>query len=194
MEPPTIPKCSTCLQFKDFEPSISGNKVYYSAAQQVSANCPDGTVSVVPLDAGVISYTLNFSLGNPPYPNLVLNCLNGVISVPVPDDTTQSQLDALITGMINECLGRIAVSIGCQSGTFFNTQQSFTCGIDGYVMSVVGALPPGVTVDPTDSSTLIIQAAVIQSLISIDDANAKAMQVLNDVLGTGNAVCSSASP
>ena len=184
-----------CIQFQDFVPSNPNDKIYYSKAQTLTVTCPAGTTATVPLDAGIIAYVLTFSLGNPPYPNLTLNCTGGTISIPVPDDVTQAQLDGLINRMLNQCLTQIAIGIGCGGGVFFNTMQQVSCLDQSLGVLVPGALPAGVS--PVDNpggtgnhnNTLVIAAGTIQSTISIADANAKALQVLNEIFSTRNAIC-----
>lgn len=193
MTPPTIKPCATCLQFKDFETSKSSGKIYYSAAQVVTATCPDGTVSRTPLDAGILSYALNFELGNPPYPNLILNCSGGQISIPVPDKATQADLDALINGMLNQCLSRIAISISCLSGTFYNTVQYMSCDVSGFYATIGGAVPAGVDVESGGLQRAYIESGVIQSIVSVEDANAKALQVLQSLFNSGNLYCNPGS-
>ena len=175
-----------CIQFQDFVPSNPNDKIYYSKAQTLTVTCPAGTIAVVPLDAGIIAYVLTFSLGNPPYPNLTLNCTGGTVSVPVPDDVTHAQLDTLINGMLNQCLTQIAIGIGCGGGVFFNTEQSVGCPDLNQFTSVAGAIPAGVSLS---GHYLVIAAGTIQSTISIADANAKALQVLNEIFSTFNVVC-----
>ena len=180
-----------CIQFQDFAPSNPDDKTYYSKAQTMTVTCPAGTTATVPLDAGIIAYVLTFSLGNPPYPNLTLNCTGGTISIPVPDDVTQAQLDALINGMLNQCLTQIAINIGCSSGVFLNTQQVNAQCVDIGTVEIAGALPAGVLIDPNNNEQLIMSAGIIQSTISIADANAKAQQVLAEIFSTRNAACGS---
>lgn len=179
-----------CLQFQDFVPATQTGKLYLSAAQTVTVTCPSGVKVSVALGAGVVSYVLNFTLGNPPYPDLSLNCTGGTIAVPVPDNTTQVELDALVNGMINTCLAQIAVNIGCPpAGVFYNTQQIVSCPSSN--AKVVGALPAGVSTGvSTNLRALFMAAGVVESTISIADANGKAIQVLYDMFQTGNANCS----
>lgn len=188
MEPPIITKpCNTCTQFEDFKPSKSALKVYYSEAGVLTVTCPDGTTTTTPLDAGIATYTLNFTLGFPPYPNLVTYCGGKAISIPVPDNATQSDLDALIAGMLSKCVSAIAKVAGCPGGVFYNTQQSVAPCPD-YGIDVAGSLPIGVYLD-ADNQNLIIPAGLIQSTISVADANAKAILILNEIFSTGNAIC-----
>jgi hypothetical protein len=174
-----------CLQFQDFLPSVQTGKLYQSAAQLVTVTCPSGTQVTVNLDAGVVSYVVNFELGNPPYPDLMLNCTGGTIMVPVPNSTTQAQLDALVNGMINTCLSQIAVNQGCQTGLFFNTQQTISCPSNNVL--IPGAIPAGIS---ANGQNLTMAAGVVESTISVADANGKALQVLYDMFQTGNTNCS----
>ena len=182
--------CPACLKFEDFVASNPTDKVYKSAAQALTVTCPSGVNSTVNLPAGIIGFNLTFSLGNPPYPDLVLNCVSGTITVPVPDSTTQAQLDTLVNGLLVQCLSQFAINIGCASGAFLNEEQTFGCpppGQAGLVnISILGALPAGVT---NNTSSLIMAAGTIQSTISVADANAKALQVLMEIFSTGNATC-----
>jgi hypothetical protein len=190
MQPPQISLCPTCLKFEDFIPSNPTGKVYLSAAQSLTVSCPSGVPATVNLPAGIIGFNLTFTLGNPPYPNLTLNCVSGMISIPVPDDTTQAQLDALVNSLLQQCLTQIAINIGCASGVFFNTTQSISCPPPGQSslvnLTIPGALPSGVI---TNTSTLTIVTGAIQSTISVADANAKALQLLTEIFATGNAKC-----
>lgn len=188
MEPPIITKpCNTCTQFEDFKPSKSALKVYYSDAGVLTVTCPDGTTTTIPLDAGIATYTLNFALGFPPYPNLVTYCGGKTISIPVPDNATQADVDALIAGMLSKCVSAIAKVVGCPGGVFYNTQQSVAqCPDTG--LDVVGSLPIGVYVD-ADDQNLIIPAGMVQSTTSVADANAKAILILNELYSTGNVIC-----
>lgn len=188
MQPPSMNPCPTCLQFEDFVPSVSKDKLYLSAAQNLTVNCPGGTSATVPLPAGIIGYALTFDIGNPPYPNLVLNCVSGTISIPVPDNATQNDLDALINSMLNQCLAQIAVNIACASGAFFNTTQTFSACAGATTVTLSGALPNGVTLDSVNN-VLTMAAGIIQSVISVSDANGKAQQVLREIFSTGNVTC-----
>jgi hypothetical protein len=195
MTPPTIKKCPTCLQFKDFEQSISNDKVYLNTAQSVLVTCPSGSQATVPLPAGIISYVSKFTIGNPPYPNITLNCTGGAISIPVPDNATQADLDALIIQVLNTCASQIAESIGCSEGTFFNTLQIYNgCPANLEFSHVVGALPAGVvgqsTAGDSDPTALMALPGAVTSTISVADANAKALQVLNEIYNTGQIQCS----
>ena len=184
-EPTPCKRVCSCIQFQDFVPSTPTDKIYYSTAQTVTVTCPSGVTATVNLDAGLVAYALTFPLGNPPYPDLVLNCSNSTITVPVPDNTTQDELDALIVGMLNQCLQQIATNIGCVSGVFFNTQQSVPCPSENVLMA--GAFPAGVT--GVNTPNLTMAAGTIQSTISVADANAKALLVLQEIFQTGNATC-----
>lgn len=184
-----------CITFNDFSPSVSDDKLFVSPAANITITCPSGSVITTNLDAGTVGYVLNFQLGNPPYPNLVLNCTGGTITVPVPDDTTQSQLETLINGMLNTCLNQIASSIGCAAGQFFNTPQNYNpCDLGGSSPNtrVVGNVPAGVTPGPASPEVpqgLTMAGGIVQSTISVADANAKAQAVLQEIFSTGNADC-----
>lgn len=194
MQPPTINPCPTCLKFQDFVSSTPVNKVYTSAAQTLTVTCPSGAETTVQLPAGIIGFNLTFELGNPPYPDLVLNCVNGTITVPVPDNTTQPELDMLVNGLLLKCLNQFAINLGCVTGVFFNTQQTLNCTISGFVRSP-GAFPAGVSIDnPNRGNNLVMAAGVIQSTLSVADANAKALEVLYEIFRTGNANCSGGTP
>lgn len=177
-----------CIQFADFTPSNPNDKLYLSTAQAVVVTCPDGTQTTVNMDAGIVGYVLTFQLGNPPYPDLTLNCTGGTITVSVPDGINQAQLDALINGMLNTCLSQIAINIGCVSGVFYNTQQQFLCP-NNHSMYIAGAVPTGVAVLGSGKGIYIL-AGVVQSTTSVADANSKALQVLKDLYDTGNVACS----
>ncbi len=181
---------ANCLQFEDFAASQTQRNLYLSTAQNVTVTCPSNTVVTVPLEGGIVTYMLNFQLGNPPYPNLTLNCTGNTISIPVPDNTTQADLDALIQGMLNQCLKQIAVSIGCVAGSFFNTQQNYQpCPPSGGTV-ISGAVPGGVTVVGGIGSLGIVMApGTIQSTVSVADANSKAQEVLREIYSTGNVTC-----
>lgn len=197
--PESLPcgKLGNCLQFQDFLPSSSSDKLYVNTAQSVAVTCPAGTNVTVPIPAGVVGYVLKFQIGSAPYPDISLNCTGGMISIPVPDTITQPQLDDLIMGMLNQCVQQIATNIGCQPGTFFNTQQSLNpcTGNENLVNSssvlgsgASGALPAGVYIN-SDCSLLIMVPGTIQSTVSTADANSKAQQVLAEIFSTGNAQC-----
>jgi hypothetical protein len=188
----TKPPCPTCLQFQDFLPSNSSAHLYLNLAQSVTVSCPDGSKPIVNIPAGVIGYVLNFSLGTPPYPDLVLNCVGGQIIVPVPDDTDQDELNSLIQSLLNQCVNKVALQSGCVAGSFVSVQQQVTCG-SGLFVTVPGALPVGVTVSQ-DGHSLVATAGLISSTISVADANSKAIQLLNELLSTKNAVCTSVTP
>lgn len=180
-----------CIQFADFTPSDPNDKLYLSTAQAVVVTCPDGTQTTVNMDAGIVGYVLTFQLGNPPYPDLTLNCTGGTITVSVPDNANQQQLDDLINGMLNTCLQQIAKNIGCGTGQFFNTQQTYNpCSDPDAHTYIQGAVPAGVGLaNPPNESGLSMAAGIIQSTISIADANAKAQLVLEEIFSTGNAIC-----
>lgn len=186
-----------CLPFfPDFIESVSPNVLYTSPASNVSVVCPNGNTSVVALDAGVVSYNLNFALGNPPYPNITLYCQGGTISVPVPSTTNQVQLTALVQGMLQTCMNQIAMAIGCPSGIFYNTQQTLNlCQTSPNTYTdVKGALPGGVSIvggGTSGASGLQIAAGAIQSTLSVSDANAKALLLLNEIYSTANVSCGS---
>ncbi len=177
-----------CLQFKDFDASNTNAKLYLSTTKTLTIACPSGESQTVNLDAGIIGYVLNFQPGNPPYPDLVLNCTGGQITVPVPDGINQAQLDALIVQLLNTCLEQIAKDIGCSSGNFYNTLQSIKCS-GGF--TIAGAVPTGISIVTIGSSndTLQISGGIVQSSISTADANQKALQLLNDAVKTGNVIC-----
>lgn len=188
---------ANCLQFQDFLPSVTKDKLYLSKAKTIVVTCPSGETAATNLDAGIIGYVLNFELGNPPYPNLTLNCTNGQLSIPVPDTATQAELDALINGMLDSCLTQMATTISCGAGVFYNTLQSYTgCVGDNPCVQVSGALPGGVIfVNQTGETPSMIQiaAGTIQSTVSVADANFKANQVLMEIFTTGNAKCTNCS-
>ena len=184
----TCKALKSCITFNDFAVSTSNDKLFVSPAANITITCPSGVVITKSLDAGAVGYVLDFELGTPPYPNLILNCTGGTITVPVPDDTTEAQLEALINGMLNTCLNQIATSIGCTGGVFFNTQQSVICA-NGQPAFPGGAFPPGVSGGVPNQPNLVMSAGIIQSTISVADANAKALQVLNEVFSTGNVKC-----
>lgn len=198
MSAPCIPckALKKCLESADFIASNSTDLLYQSLGQNITATCVNGTQVTVPFSAGAVGFILDFVLGNPPYPNLVLNCTGGLISVAVPDGTNQTQLNALIQGMLNTCLTQIAIATACGNGVFFNTLQNFTncSGANALVNTQTtdpvggGGLPAGVSV-PHGCGTLQMAAGTIQSEISVADANAKAQQVLKEIFSTGNAVC-----
>ena len=157
--------------------------------------CPAGTQATQTLPAGIVGYVLKFAIGSAPYPNLVLNCTGGQISIPVPDNVTQAQLDDLINGMLTTCLNQIAINIGCLSGsagTFFNTQQAYNPCASDVETELSGAVPAGVTPASSESSQFggaTIAAGLVQSTISVGDANAKAQQLLAELYSTGNVFC-----
>ena len=182
-------RLGNCIQVQDFTPSSPNDKLYVNKAQNVTVTCPGGTTSVVPIPAGIVGYVVKFAIGDAPYPNLTLNCTGGALNVPVPDDVTQDDLDALVNGMIQTCVNQIALNIGCPSGSFFNTQQVFNpCAGEFAYTGVPGAVPAGVSVG-TGNEGLTMIAGIIESTISVADANAKAQQVLAEVYSTGNVAC-----
>lgn len=188
-------RLGNCIQFQDFTPSSPNDKLYVNKAQNVTVTCPGGTTSVVPIPAGIVGYVVKFAIGDQPYPNLTLNCTGGSLNIPVPDDVTQGQLDDLVNGMIQACVNQIAMNIGCAAGSFFNTQQVYNpcVGDNPYVNAqpntpAPGAVPPGVGGGP-GCNGLIMIAGIIESTISVADANAKSQQVLQEIFSTGNAVC-----
>jgi hypothetical protein len=183
-----------CLQFEDFTPSQTSDKLYLSAAQSITVTCPSTETATVSLEGGVVSYVLNFEIGTPPYPNLTLNCTGGQISVPVPDNVTQADLDALINGMLQTCLQQVAKSIGCTGGVFFNTQQIYGgCSPDLLCQIITGGAPAGVFTTGGAESKVAIASGTIMSTISVNDANLKANQVLNELFATQNAECNDCS-
>jgi hypothetical protein len=193
--PETTPckRLGNCIQFQDFVPSSPTDKLYINKEVTLTVTCPAGTQATQTLPAGIVGYVLKFAIGSAPYPNLVLNCTGGQISIPVPDDVTQAQLDDLINGMLTTCLNQIAINIGCLSGsagTFFNTQQNYNpCGGENACTDIEGALPAGVTNVNSQPVGLTMAAGVVQSTISVADANAKAQQVLAEIYSTGNVIC-----
>jgi hypothetical protein len=185
-EPNPCKRLCDCIQFADFVPSTTTDKLYVNSAQSITVTCPDGTQTNVSIPAGIIGYVLTFDIGQGPYPDLILNCTGGMLVVPVPSDVTQAQLDALVNGMINTCLAQLAVNIGCAPpGVYYNTMQTISCPSNN--VQVPGALPAGVS---ANASNLSMAAGVVESTISVDDANAKSLQVLYDMFQTGNANCS----
>lgn len=186
------PPCPTCLQFPDFVPSSTTQKLYLNAAQNVTVNCPDGSTPTVAIPAGVVGYLLNFELGTPPYPDITLNCIGGQIVVSVPDNTNSGELDVLINQALNKCAAQIGLQLGCVSGEFVNTQQTVTCP-ESLFANIAGALPVGVSVSG-DAHSLIAAAGLISSTISVQDSNLKATQLLNELIATGNAVCAGRIP
>lgn len=190
-------RTGNCIQFQDFQPSSPTDKLYINKETTLTVTCPAGTQVTQTIPAGVVGYVLKFAIGSAPYPNLVLNCTGGQISVPVPDDVTQAELDDLVNGMLTTCLNQIAINIGCLSGgngTFFNTQQTYNpCGpVDGPAgcTEIQGAVPAGVTPSLGNSNNgLTIASGVVQSTISVADANAKAQQLGQEIYSTGNALC-----
>lgn len=187
MTPPKINPCPTCLQFQDFIPSNTTQKLYLNAAQTIMVTCPDGSTPTVNIPAGVIGYLLNFELGNPPYPDLTINCVSGQIVVPVPDTVNQPDLDFLINRMLNQCANQIGLQLACKSGEFVNTQQMQTC-VSLLFVNVIGGIPAGVTIS-SDGHSLIAAAGLISSTISVEDANLKAIQLLAEIFATGNVTC-----
>jgi hypothetical protein len=176
-----------CIQFQDFVPSSPNDKLYVNKAQNVTVACPSGSTSVVPIPAGVVGYVVKFAIGDAPYPNLTLNCTGGALNIPVPDDVTQGQLDDLVNGMIQTCVNQIAQGVGCAAGSFFNTQQAYSpCPGN----AVLVAAPAGVSLAPGSSPNgLVMMAGIVESTISVADANSKAQQVLQEIFFTGNASC-----
>lgn len=184
-----------CLQFADFEPSSTTEQSFVSPAQAVTVECPNGSNVTVTLEGGIASYVVTFQLGQPPYPNLTLNCIGGTISIPVPDDTTQTGLVTLVNQLLTQCMQQIAISIGCAGGNFSNTQQSIApCQGAAPGIQLDGALPAGVSiVQNGDFFSLVMSAGSVTSTESIADANAKAITVLNEIFSTGNVSCQGGS-
>lgn len=188
-------RLGTCIQFQDFVPSSPTDKLYVNAAQNVTVTCLGGTTSVVPIPAGIVGYVLKFAIGQAPYPNITFNCTGGALNIPVPDDVTQGDLDKLVNGMIQTCVNQIALNIGCQAGSFFNTQQSFNpCGTSADFADINGAVPAGIMVNPesphqTSGPGATMIPGIIESIISVADANSKAQQVLAELFSTGNVAC-----
>lgn len=178
-----------CIQFQDFVPSSPNDKLYVNKAQNVTVACPSGSTSVVPIPAGVVGYVVKFAIGDAPYPNLTLNCIGGALNISVPDDVTQGQLDDLVNGMIQTCVNQIAQGVGCAAGSFFNTQQTYSpCSGQA---TIAGAAPAGVNLPAgANPKGLVMVAGIVESTISVADANSKAQQVLAEIFSTGNAACS----
>jgi len=172
-----------CLQFHEF-----GN-------DNVEGTCPNGNTAVVQMPSGVSSFTAFLNLGHAPYPDLVLNCTGGIIRVPVPDNTTQIQFDELVEGMINKCLNQMAINIGCVPQIYYNTQQQLACPsvsqtatlAGGIPAGISGAIPVGGTASP--GNLITIPAGLVQSTVSVVDANNRALQVLTELFATGNITC-----
>lgn len=181
--------CPTCLQFQDFLPSTTVGKLYLNTAQSITVTCPDGSTPTVQIPAGVIGFVLNFSIGTPPYPDLVLNCVGGQIIIPVPDDSVQAQVDVLITQMLNQCAAQIALQNRCVPGEFVNEIQQMGCPAGtGTFVTINGAVPPGIGFSD-DDHFLTIAAGTITSTVSVADANSKAKQLLAELFATGNVIC-----
>lgn len=186
--------CPTCLQFGDFKPSNSVEKLYLNAAQTVTVNCPDGSSKEVSIPAGVVGFVLDFSIGSAPYPDISLNCVGGEIVVSVPDKSDQGDLDGLINGMLNKCVSQIATQSACTTGEFVNTvQQYLGCASDVQFVLIPGGIPNGVSIS-SDGHYLVIAGGIISSTISVSDANAKAIQLLKELFATGNAICGNDPP
>jgi hypothetical protein len=185
--------CITCqalasgITFTDFISSPEIDQTFVSTAQIVTVTCPSGLMVTVPLEGGIVSYVVDFQVGQPPYPNLTLNCIGGTISIPVPSTINEAGLTGLVTTLLNMCISQIATSVGCQPGSYLNTAQSISpCGAGAPNIHVIGAVPTGTSYA---AGVLTISAGTVQSTISIADANAKALQLLNELYNTGNVTC-----
>lgn len=189
-----LKNCPTCLQFEDFKPSNSTEKLYLNSAQTVMVNCPDGTTPSVTIPAGVVGFVLDFTLGNPPYPDLTLNCIGGQINVSVPDNVSQKELDALINGMLDKCAAQIGLQTGCVPGEFQNTIQTYTgCPNPLDYVNIVGGVPVGIG-PSSDGHSLSANSGLIFSTVSVDDANKKTIQLLKELFATRNVICSTNPP
>jgi len=174
-----------CLQFGDFNVVEGTDTLYLNQPQSLVVTCDDGSTVTVQVPGGVIGFVLKFQLGNPPYPDLMLDCSGTLYSVSVPDDCTQVQLNGLITGILTQCAQQLAKQVGCEPAQFFNTVVSFSpCG--GAVRTP-GAIAAGLTVTAHGVS---VAAGTVSSSISQNDANAKAVQLAQEAFFTGNLACS----
>ena len=183
---------TTCIQFQDFVISNPNYRLYVNPQLEVVITCPSGLTSTTLMPAGIVSYVTKFTVGNPPYPNLSMNCTGGHISIPVPASSTQTQVDALVQGMISQCVQQIARNLLCQPGSYVNTLQSLDpCGGGTNTTNGAGAVPGGVSPAHglTSSTGATIAPGSIDSTISIADANAKAQQLLSELYATGNLTC-----
>lgn len=182
-------RLNQCATFGNFNVTSPNDKLYVNNALSLTVNCPDGSVPVVQIPAGVIGYVLNFQIGTPPYPDLQMEFNGQSVVVPVPDDTTSSQLDALVMSLINQVAVLVATQIGCVPGTFYNTQQTVAiCTTKAAKVGSGGAVPSGITFS---GHNLIVASGLISSSISVADANAKAVQLAQELHYTMNAACSS---
>jgi hypothetical protein len=182
-------RLNQCATFGNFNVTSPNDKLYVNNALSLTVNCPDGSVPVVQIPAGVIGYVLNFQIGTPPYPDLQMEFNGQSVVVPVPDDTTSSQLDALVMSLINQVAVLVATQIGCVPGTFYNTQQTVAiCTTKPAKVGSGGAVPSGITFS---GHNLIVASGLISSSISVADANAKAVQLAQELHYTMNAACSS---
>jgi hypothetical protein len=184
---------ANCLEFIEFPKLPQTGKAYLSSAAALTVTCPNGNSVVVNLPSAAASFSIGYNLGQPPYPDLILNCTGGIIRVSVPDNITQSQLDSMIEGMLQTCMTQIAKSIGCVPGTFYNTQQSLGCPTNA-TATVVGSVPSPITGGvaigvSSPANLLVVPAGVVQSTVSVADANGKAMQLLAELFSSGNVTC-----
>lgn len=183
-----------CLRFGDFTITQPTDVLFQNAAQNFVVNCPSGSTPVVMIPAGVVGFVLTFALGQPPYPDLTLNCTGGMITVPVPANITPAQLMALINGLINQCAQQVATQIGCFSASYLNTQQLFQppCSLGaGKLVVALGppnGIPNGVGIDST-LSFIVVSGGTITSTVSQADANGKALQLAQEMYQSGQILC-----
>ena len=185
-------RINQCATFGNFNITSPNDRLYVNNALSLTVNCPDGSMPVVQIPAGVIGYVLNFHVGASPYPDLQIEFNGQSVVVPVPDNTTSSQLDALVMSLINQVAVLVATQIGCVPGTFYNTQQTVQVCTSSKT-KIAGAVPLGITVDGSGGSPghIIVPAGFVSSSISVADANSKAIQLAKELFYTANVACSS---
>lgn len=183
-----------CIQFQDFLVSNPNHKLYVNQQLEVTITCPSGITSTTLMPAGIIGYVLKFTIGSPPYPDLSMNCTGGYLDIPVPATTTQPQLDALINGMLTQCVQQIAQNLLCQPGSYVNTAQLYN-PCSGATPNTLGqgAVPGGVSPGNglTSATGASISPGSIPSTVSIADANSKAQLLMVELYQTGNLICHS---
>jgi hypothetical protein len=194
----TCPTCRPviCTTFGDFKIVNPTDVLYKNPAYNLIVQCPNGSTPFYTVPAGTIGFVLNFAIGEPPYPNLTLDCTGGLITVPVPSNTTQAQLVSLIQGMLAQCGNQIALQNACVNATYLNTVQQFEplcqAGTGQLVYAQVAppdnGVPAGVSIDST-STFIVVSAGVITSTVSQADANGKALQLAQEMFNSGQIIC-----
>lgn len=195
----TVPKCATlcsvldesgceecaeqgdCLSFDLVFYNLNANPVFTNLEGAYQVTTSDGQTIYVTVPGGTITLNQPFPPGGTDYPPLVLECPGGGDIVrTVPDGATQSQIDEIIEGMIDECARSRAVLLAPegQVNEFRNVAVYYSknCA-DGEDLEYTGTLPSWITLDAANER--LIGAANVFTGRTQAEADASAQQAIN---------------